>query len=39
MDFERCFVMLCDDSTEGECLRRNLFGDIARRLENLIEKV
>jgi hypothetical protein len=29
--------MLCDDSTEEECLRRNLFGDMARRLENLDE--
>ena len=31
--------MLCDDSTEEECIRRNLFGDMARRLENLDEKV
>ena len=29
--------MLCDDSTEEECLSRNLFGDMARRLENLDE--
>ncbi len=29
--------MLCDDSTEEECLRRSLFGDMARRLENLDE--
>ena len=29
--------MLCDDSTEEECLSRNLFGDLARRLENLDE--
>jgi hypothetical protein len=36
-NFERCFIMLCDDSTEEECLRRNLFGDMARRLENLDE--
>ena len=35
MEFERCFIMLCDDSTEEECLSRNLFGDMARRLENL----
>ena len=34
---ERYFIMLCDDSTEHECLRRNLFGDMARRLENLDE--
>jgi len=37
MEFERCFIMLCDDSTEEECLSRNLFGDMARRLENLDE--
>ena len=36
-EFERCFIMLCDHSTEQECLRRNLFGDMARRLENLDE--
>ena len=29
--------MLCDDGTEEECLRRNLFGDMARRFENLRE--
>ena len=29
--------MLCDDSTEEECLGRNLFGDMARRLKNLDE--
>ena len=38
-NFRRCFIMLCDDSTEEECIRRNLFGDMARRLENLDEKV
>ena len=37
INFERGFIMLCDDSTEEECLRRNLFGDMARRLENLDE--
>jgi len=36
-EYERRFIMLCDDSTEEECLRRNLFGDMARRLENLDE--
>ena len=36
-EYERCFIMLCDDQTEEECLRRNLFGDMARRLENLDE--
>ena len=35
--FERCFIMLCDDRTEEECLRRNLFGDMARRFEYLDE--
>ena len=35
--FERCFIMLCNDQTEGECLERNLFGDMARRLEYLDE--
>ena len=39
MDFEKSFIVLCDDQTEEECIWRNLFGDIARRLENLIEKV
>ena len=29
--------MLCDDGTEEECLERNLFGDMARRLENMDE--
>ncbi len=37
INFERCFIMLCDHSTEQECVRRNLFGDMARRLENLDE--
>ncbi len=27
--------MLCDDRTEGECLERNLFGDLARRFQDL----
>ena len=38
MESERCFIVLCDDQTEEECIRRNLFGDMARRLENLDEK-
>ena len=29
---ERCFIMFCNDLTEGECLKRNLFGDKAKRL-------
>jgi len=37
INFERCFIMLCDDSAEEECLRCDLFGDMARRLENLDE--
>ena len=37
INFERYFIMLCDDSTEEEYLSRNLFGDMARRLENLDE--
>jgi len=37
VQFERCFIMLCNDLTEGECLERNLFGDMARRLEYLDE--
>lgn len=37
MDFERCFIMLCNWQTEQECLDRNLFGDKAKRLEDLDE--
>ena len=33
IEFERCFIMLCNDQTEGECLQRNLFGDKAKRFE------
>ncbi len=36
-DFEKCFIMLCNDNTEGECIERNLFGDLARRLQELDE--
>ncbi len=35
--FERGFIMLCDDRTEEECLKCNLFGDLARRLQELDE--
>ena len=35
--FERCCIMLCDKRTEEECLRRNLFGDKAKKLESLDE--
>lgn len=37
IQFERCFIMLCNDDTEGECIERNLFGDKAKRLEYLDE--
>ena len=35
--FERGFIMLCNDRTEGECLERNLFGDKAKKLQYLDE--
>ena len=37
VQFERCFIMLCNEQTEGECIERNLFGDKAKRLEYLEE--
>ena len=37
MDFNQCFIMLCNWQTEQECLERNLFGDKAKRLEDLDE--
>jgi len=37
LQFERCFIMLCNHGTEGECLERNLLGDMARRFEYLTE--
>ncbi len=36
-DYERGFIMLCNINTEAECLRRNLFGDVARKLTDLSE--
>lgn len=36
-DFEKCFIMLCTNTTERECLGRNLFGDRQSRLEYLTE--
>ena len=36
-EFERGFIMLCDERTEEECLKRNLFGDLARRFQELDE--
>lgn len=35
--FERCFIMLCNNLTEEECLERNLFGDKAKRFQCLDE--
>ena len=35
--FERCFIMLCNNLTEEECLWLNLFGDKAKRLQLLSE--
>ena len=37
LQFERCFIMLCNNLTEGECLERNLFGDKAKRFQYLDE--
>ena len=37
IQFERCFIMLCNNLTEGECLKRNLFGDKAKRFQCLDE--
>ena len=37
IEFDRCFIMLCDRCTEEECLRCNLFGDKAKKLGSLDE--
>jgi hypothetical protein len=37
LQFDRGFIMLCDANTEEECLRRNLFGDKIKRLQDLNE--
>lgn len=37
VDFEKCFIMLCNKRTENECLGRNLFGDRKWKLEYLTE--
>jgi len=37
IQFERGFIMLCDDITEEECLKHNLFGDKAKKLQSLYE--
>jgi len=36
-NFEKCFIMLCNDRTENECIGRSLFGDRKYRLEYLSE--
>ncbi len=35
LQFDNGFIMLCNNSTEEECLKRNLFGDAGRRLQDL----
>ncbi len=37
LQFERGITMLCDDRTEQECLNCSLFGDLARRFQELDE--
>ena len=37
IEFEKCFIMLCRNETEKECLERNLFGDQEWRLQYLKE--
>ena len=37
IEFEKCFIMLCTERTEKECLDRNLFGDRDWRLQYLRE--
>ena len=37
IEFEMCFVMLCNDQTEGECLEHSLFVEKAKRFEYLEE--
>ena len=34
-DFKKCFIMLCNNHTEQECIGRNLLGDRKGRLEYL----
>ena len=36
-NLERCFIMLCNNRTENECIGRNLFGDRKYRLGYLSE--
>jgi len=35
MDLRACFVMLCDNTTQGECLELNLFGTISNMTARL----
>ena len=35
--FNKGFIMLCDASTEQECISRNLFGDKSKKLQDLNE--
>ena len=37
LQFDKGFIMLCDDHTEEECLKLSLFGDLARRFQELDE--
>lgn len=37
LEFAKGFIMLCDLKTEEECLKRNLFGDIIKKLQDLDE--
>ena len=37
IEYERCFIMFANTLTEQECIDRNLFGDKARRLDELNE--
>ncbi len=34
---EKCFILLCTNDTEKECLERNLFGDVEWRIQYLTE--
>lgn len=37
VEFERCFIMLCNKRTEKECIGRSLFGDRKFRLDYMKE--
>ena len=36
-EFVKCFIMLCTNRTENECIGRNLFGDIKSHLDYLAD--